>query len=1293
MFKRKFRKLMRDPKSFFADMAIKRRHSIDALKPKEINGHYQYTIVSAVYNVGRYLDEYITSVTKQRLDFKKHIHLILVDDGSTDDSAAIIKKWQKKYPDNIQYLYKENGGQASARNLGMQHVNTEWVTFTDPDDILDQDYFYQIDLFAHKQKNNDVVMLCNNFILYFEDEKIYKDTHPLRYRFSKGDIVTPVNNLGKNMQLSASTAVFKSDIILNRNIGFSSKIKPSFEDAHFVGCYLSDFNDGNVGFVSKAKYYYRKRSDGSSTLDGAWEKKGLYDDVLVHGCIDMFNRYINTQGHVPKHIQRTVLYHLIWYFKRLVNNKHTLAFLSEGEINRFKSLVTELFTHIDVDTIMEFELAGCWFYHKVALLGLFKKIDPALQIVYIEAFDHIKGMVELRYFTRDVGLEAFNIGGVDVMPCFAKSMGHEFLGDSFVIERRIWVPISSEQQVSNATLKVSIGNMAARVSLAGKQHNNGVSYSQIASHFKSQKPNYKIDKRYQYSWLLMDRNTQADDNAEHLYRYIKNHHPEQDIYFVLESSSSDWQRLSAEGFNMLAFGSDEHEVALRSCQKIISSHIDKYVSNYFGPRSLAGRHLVFLQHGITKDNLSSWLNTKEAINCFITATPDEYHSIVSDGSPYKFTSKDVVLTGFPRHDALLRSENITERLIVIMPTWRKNLVGDVIKNGNERRINPDFMQTEYALHWFEVLHSPLLKRLVEKFDFRVAFYPHSNVAPYLDLFNVPDYIEVMSNNTTPIQQVFSRAAMMITDYSSVAFDMAILDKPNIYYQFDEESFFSGDHLYTKGYYDYRKHGFGPVVTNQQELFAELEEMLSNDGKPSEKILTRILKTFPYRDGKNCERVYQAIKELDAPRNPEIINMPILLEYAKQASKAKIWPLAEQRWSQIYALMDETHHGAACLGLATSLRNQGKFSEAWCHFDEYDARQAVRSLPLSHEAQAEKAELLMANSKWEQAECIWAELQSSGEGYTPTRHLHCQLAMEDWVGVSQQISSPTFSSLSKHEQLCCTAIIDSAKGEWQQVIELLSNMIVQFTPDELRTLKPELLLAQAYRELGEFDAAHQQLLGFEKHTKSDSTCRREIALLAFARNDFTKAYRQLAQAFPNRNDLPLSMVAIYLKSLRMAKQLDSAIDMVTWLLANHPADLNIMTEAGKIVLMAERWDMAADIWPSLIGVLDDAPYKLALALRMLGEIEPAQKYLDNSSTRPPCNMDEWILKAEVAHLNGRWQQAAMCWRELLRLYPTQAPEHCWERMQSALLLAKNDSLSGTLRPVFTQHTDNEIVSDF
>lgn len=1271
MFKRKLRKLMNDPKLFFSDMAIKRRHSLDALKPKKIEGHYQYTIISAVYNVGRYLDEYIESVTKQHLNFKKHIHLILVDDGSTDNSASIIKKWKNKYPENIQYVYKENGGQASARNLALKHVKTEWVTFTDPDDILDRDYFHQIDVFAHKHKNNNMVMLCNNFILYFDDKNIYKDTHPLRYRFSKGDSVCPVTNLGKNMQLSASTAMFKRDAILDKNIEFNSKVKPSFEDAHFVSSYLAGFNEGKVGFVSKAKYYYRKRSDGSSTLDTAWQKKGLFDDVLVYGCIDTFNQFINNHGAVPKHIQRTVLYHLIWYFKRLVNNEQHLSFLSEDEIKKFKSLIVEIFNFIDVETIIEFELAGCWFYHKVALLGLYKNVSPATQIVYVEAFDNVKNMVEIRYFTKDVNLEQFSVGGKDVIPHFAKSVGHDFLGDSFVVERRIWINISPEQQASNAILKIDIFGKPARISLAGKQHNNGVTYNQIVSHFVSQIPKYKVDKKYSNSWLLMDRNTQADDNAEHLYRYIKNNHPEQDIYFVLEASSNDWPRLSDEGFNMIAFGSDEHESALRSCRKLISSHIDKYVSNYLGPKMLAGRHLIFLQHGVTKDNISNWLNSKEAINCVVTSTPDEYHSIVDNGSPYKFTRKDVVLTGFPRHDALLFKQHNTERLIVIMPTWRKTLVGDIIKEGNERVLNPNFMQSEFAQHWLNVLHSPSLKTLSEKNNFKVAFYPHANIAPYLELFNVPEYIEIMSNCSTPIQEVFAKSAMMITDYSSVAFDMAFLNKPSIYYQFDEESIFNGGHAYTKGYFDYRSHGFGPVVTDLEQLFSELECMLSNDGKPNLDILKRIEKTFPYRDGKNCERVYQAITDLDNPDSLEVDDMSILLEYANKASQAKNWPLAEERWLRMYNFMDENNHDAACLGLAKSLRHQEKINDAWCYFDEYDARQAMRDLSLSIDVKAEKAELLMASQKWKQAEQIWAELKSFPKHYIFTRHLICQLAINDWAEISKEISSLNFTSLPMHEQIYYNAAICAKKDEWQQVVQYLTEINTYFTSPELFNLKPELLLAKAYRKLGDFDEAHQQLVNYEKHSKSDSACHLEIALLAFSRSDYLKASKQFEQAFPNCIDLPQEIALMYLHSLRKSKQLDLACVISQRLIDNNIQNTEILLEAGEIFSLTSSWDMVISIWPQLVNKSPDAPYRIALAFRMLGDIESAQNWLDNADTRQPCSIDEWQLKAEIAYLNGHWQLAAICWKELLRLYPNQAPAYCWDRMQSALLLAKND----------------------
>ncbi|EKA1246229.1 glycosyltransferase family 2 protein, partial [Campylobacter coli] len=147
---KKTKKLFKDPKLFFKDAIEKKVFWLSKVYkkylPKKYKGFTQYTIISAVYNVEKYLDDYFNSIINQRLDFKKNIFMILVDDGSTDNSANIIKKYQKKYPKNIVYLYKENGGQASARNLGLKymqenHYKTPWVTFTDPDDFLDRNYF------------------------------------------------------------------------------------------------------------------------------------------------------------------------------------------------------------------------------------------------------------------------------------------------------------------------------------------------------------------------------------------------------------------------------------------------------------------------------------------------------------------------------------------------------------------------------------------------------------------------------------------------------------------------------------------------------------------------------------------------------------------------------------------------------------------------------------------------------------------------------------------------------------------------------------------------------------------------------------------------------------------------------------------------------------------------------------------------------------------------------------------------------------------------------------------------
>ena len=90
---KKLRKLRINPKLFFKDAIEKRFFALDSVYkrylPKKYKAFSKYTIISAVYNVEKYLDDYFNSIINQRLDFKKNIFMILVDDDSTDNLSLI----------------------------------------------------------------------------------------------------------------------------------------------------------------------------------------------------------------------------------------------------------------------------------------------------------------------------------------------------------------------------------------------------------------------------------------------------------------------------------------------------------------------------------------------------------------------------------------------------------------------------------------------------------------------------------------------------------------------------------------------------------------------------------------------------------------------------------------------------------------------------------------------------------------------------------------------------------------------------------------------------------------------------------------------------------------------------------------------------------------------------------------------------------------------------------------------------------------------------------------------------
>lgn len=848
---KKIKKLKRDPISFFTDMFENKKIQLLNHINIKLKGSNNFTIVCAVYNTEKYLDDFFESIVSQNLNFEQHIQIVCVDDGSTDNSDKIIKKWIKKYPKNIEYHFKENGGQASARNLGLEFVKTKWVTFTDPDDFLNKSFFLNLD--RKIKKDSSIKMIVSNLIFYFEKDKIYKDNHPLKYRFSPEKCYVDVNNMESNIVLSVATTIFDNNVIKKNNLKFDERIKPVFEDGRFVADYCLSCESGKAYFIKASKYFYRKREDQSSTLDNAWKSIGKFDYVLRYGHLDMLKAYKEKTGNVPEFIQRTTLYDIAWYIKYLLNDDDKISHLSDEEKNNFWDLLYNIFEYIDDNIILNFNLAGLWFMHKVGMLGALKESQPKKQIVYIENIDRDKKQILISYYTYKLVDTFIKINSKEVIPLFYKIVENKFAEKYFVSEVRMWIPYLKESDI----IDIFIDKQRSRISLFGK-HYNSLRVSLLLSNFDDKAKNkYTNDG----SWILIDRDTQADDNAEHLYRYIKQNSLKEECYFALRKSSSDWDRLKLEGFKLLNFGSADFEEKLKSCDKIISSHLDRYINNYFGDEYGYTKKFIFLQHGVTHNNLTDWFNSKKNLQCVVATSNQEYNSFIH-GDIYKLTSKEVVLSGFPRHDSLLNSLN-TDNVILIMPTWRKSLVGNPIGDGNERILNSKFIDTEYAKNWYNVLHDSKLKSLALEFGYEVIFAPHANICPYLEIFNVPNYIKVWTKNSSDlsIQNLFQKSKFMVTDYSSVAFDMAYLGKQVIYYQFDKKDFFSDSHIFKKGYFDYRNHGFGPIVSLHNDLIIEIEKILVNNGGVSEFYLDRINNTFAYRDNNNCKRVYDHIIQM------------------------------------------------------------------------------------------------------------------------------------------------------------------------------------------------------------------------------------------------------------------------------------------------------------------------------------------------------------------------------------------------------------------------------------------------
>ena len=113
------------------------------------------SIVIPVYNVEKYIERCLKSILNQTLD---SIEVIVIDDGSTDNSGKICDEFSTKYK-NVKTFHKRNGGVSSARNLGISIAKGEYIGFVDPDDFIHVNMYKE--LYENAKKVNSDIAICS----------------------------------------------------------------------------------------------------------------------------------------------------------------------------------------------------------------------------------------------------------------------------------------------------------------------------------------------------------------------------------------------------------------------------------------------------------------------------------------------------------------------------------------------------------------------------------------------------------------------------------------------------------------------------------------------------------------------------------------------------------------------------------------------------------------------------------------------------------------------------------------------------------------------------------------------------------------------------------------------------------------------------------------------------------------------------------------------------------------------------------------------------------------------------
>lgn len=877
--------------------------------------NFKISVVMAVYNSERYVAEAIDSVINQSLDFKKHIQLILVNDKSTDNTLDILEKYQRQYPDNIVLITNEkNMGPAFSRNRGLEYVKGKYVNFLDSNDYISKDAFKRACKFLDKYYEVNIVSIPIHFF------GVKRGPHNLNFKYEKNQLVNLITD-PQYIQLSGASSFFRFDELKNYHfnenlrvsedpllvnqmllenplIGVLSKPKYFYRKDEFKNSLITTSAGNKSYFTTRIDEYFMnlisyalerfkevpKFIQYVLMYDLQWileidfvehllskdELRGLYNkilEILSHIDEDVILNQMSIPAALKAH---TILMkrHGLDYLNDKTNvkddfNLKTLfidnfRFLNDSEVE-IDGILTNFTKDTDIIALIDGKEV------KTQKMTYPQRDNYCLNFVY--GFNHC---FKVRLPFKNGSRISFKSSDFSLKINYSQTSRLNEVSGFKVSSHSIAIDRGNEIEIVRRTL-------ATRLKLEMKT---------IAKMLKTRSEGWRTGVliRIAYSlshpilgrrriWIYMDLPYSAGDNGFALFKYANLQNSNIRHYFVLDRSplteeeylvlplkekvkrllgltkADENYKITKSIGKTIPYRSIKHRLYTLFAEYIITSHPDNtliypFWGNYKHLSGIAKSKTVFLQHGVTKDNVSEWLNEYDK--------PLEMISCVSEREKESFNNPDygydpdiVKVLGFPRFDRL---EDKNRKEIVLMPSWRRPLdqlsAAEFVKSDFYNNLNSLLSNNEF-IDW------------AVSEGYTLIFKPHRNLHKFIDTFTRHPSVR-FDLDLSNYSETFNNASLIITDYSSIAFDFAYMKKPVVYYQFSHNYHFDVDNAY----FNYEKDGFGPVCRSQDELKDNIIKIIDNGIVMDDVYKRRVDEFFKYHDKDNSRRVYEEILKLD-----------------------------------------------------------------------------------------------------------------------------------------------------------------------------------------------------------------------------------------------------------------------------------------------------------------------------------------------------------------------------------------------------------------------------------------------